>query len=160
MSPREQQAAVLREQWDLAMSLDLPVVVHNRDSDDEMISLVREDRFKALRGHFHSFAGGLAMAKELVERGFYLGVTGMVTFKRAENIREILQIIPADRLLVETDTPYLAPVPHRGKQNQPAYVVEIARRVAEELGESPAALAESTTANFVALFGRRVDFSQ
>ena len=94
------------------------------------------------------------MAEELVERGFYLGVTGMVTFKRAENIREILQTIPADRLLVETDTPYLAPVPYRGKPNQPSYVVEIALRAAEELRESPSDLAKRTTDNFFALFDR------
>ena len=95
------------------------------------------------------------MARALIERDFYLGVTGMVTFKKADNIREILAEIPADRLLVETDTPYLAPVPYRGKSNRPAYVVEVAEKVAELSGESPAEVARRTSANFARLFGPR-----
>jgi TatD DNase family protein len=153
-APREVQAEVLRSQWRLAIALDLPVVVHNRDSDEEMLRVLAEPEFAPLRADFHSFAGGLAMADQLLARGFYLGVTGMVTFKAADNIRAILARIPSDRLLVETDAPYLAPVPHRGKPNQPAWVVEIAARVAAERGVDLATVAELTSANFFRLFPR------
>jgi TatD DNase family protein len=149
---REEQERCLKDQWHLAMELDLPVVVHNRDSNEEMLEVVESGAFDTLKGVFHSFAGGLDMARRLIPRDFYLGFTGMVTFKAADNVREVLPEVPADRLLVETDTPYLAPVPYRGKRNEPAYVVEIAERVAEELGWTFDALQERTTANFFRLF--------
>ena len=151
-SPRETQIAVCRRQMEVALEADLPVVVHNRDSDDEMLTVVLRDDLAGLRGDFHSFAGSMAMARALIERDFYLGVTGMVTFKKADNIREILAAIPADRLLIETDTPYLAPVPYRGKPNRPAYVVEVAEKVAELGGESLTELGRRTSANFRRLF--------
>jgi TatD DNase family protein len=153
-SPREVQLRVLREQWSLAVELGLPVVVHNRDSNDEMLAVVREEPFRNLAADFHSFAGGLAMARELVARGFYLGLSGMITFPKAGNVREVIPILPADRCLVETDTPYLAPVPHRGKPNRPAYVVDIAARLAEETGETPEQVATRTGENFFRLFSK------
>ncbi len=107
---------------ELAIDLGLPVVVHNRESNEEMLSVVREEAFRDLQADFHSFAGGLEMGKELIERGFYLGLSGMITFPKADNVREVIPILPPDRALVETDTPYLAPVPYRGKPNRPAYV--------------------------------------
>ncbi len=128
------------------------VVVHNRDSDDAMLAAVLRDELAGLRADFHSFAGSMEMARALIERDFYLGVTGMVTFKRADNIRQILAEIPADRLLVETDTPYLAPVPYRGKPNRPAYVVEVAVKVAELGGETFAEVGRRTSENFRRLF--------
>jgi TatD DNase family protein len=149
---REEQERCLRDQWNLALELDLPVVVHNRDSNEEMLEVVECGDFDALKGVFHSFAGGLEMARRLIPRDFYLGFTGMVTFKAADNVREVLPEVPADRLLVETDTPYLAPVPYRGKRNEPAYVVEIAERVAEELGWTYDELLVRTTENFFRLF--------
>lgn len=151
-SPREVQGAVMREQWELAIELDLPVVVHNRDSNDAMLAAVREEEFHALRADFHSFAGGLAMARDLIARGFYLGFTGMITFPRADNVREVIPALPPDRELVETDTPYLAPVPHRGKPNRPAFVVEVCERLAEERGETYEAAARRTSENFFRLF--------
>lgn len=151
-APREVQERVMRAQWEVALDLGLPVVVHNRDSNDAMLSVVRDPRFAALQADFHSFAGGLAMGGELIRRGFYLGLTGMVTFRAAENVRQVIPEIPHDRLLVETDTPYLAPVPHRGKPNRPAYVVEVAARVAEETGETLEQVASRTTENFFRLF--------
>lgn len=150
-SPEEQRGA-LTAQWELAMDLGLPAVVHNRDSNDAMLDLVRARAFDDLLADFHSFAGGRAMGEELIERGFYLGFTGMVTFNAADNVRDVLPLVPRDRLLVETDTPYLAPVPYRGKPNRPAYVVEVAHRVAEELDLSYAELARITTENFFRLF--------
>jgi TatD DNase family protein len=153
-SPRDVQFRVLREQWELAIELGLPVVVHNRDSNDEMLGVVREEAFKDLQADFHSFAGGLAMAEELIGRGFYLGLSGMITFPKADNVREVIPILPADRCLVETDTPYLAPIPYRGKPNRPAYVVEIAQRLAQETGESYEAVCRRTGEGFFRLFGK------
>jgi TatD DNase family protein len=151
-SPREVQERVMRAQWGLGLELGLPVVVHNRDSNERMLEIVREEGWEDLEADFHSFAGGLEMARELVARGFYLGFTGMITFPRADNVREVIPELPPDRELVETDTPYLAPVPHRGKPNEPAYVVEVARRLAEERGEPYEDTCRRTTENFFRLF--------
>ncbi len=151
-SPRDVQMRVMREQWELAIELDLPVVVHNRDSNKKMLEAVRAPELEGLQADFHSYAGGAKMARELLERGFYLGMSGMVTFRAADNVREVLAFAPPERLLVETDTPYLAPVPYRGKPNRPAYVVEILERLAAELGTTPEAAAETTNANFFRLF--------
>ncbi len=153
-APRDVQERVMRIQWQLAVDLDLPVVVHNRDSNDAMLAVVADRDFAALRADFHSFAGGLGMAETLIERGFSLGMSGMITFNRADNVREVIPITPRDRLLVETDTPYLAPVPYRGKPNRPAYVVEITARLADELGTTPEAVAELTNQNFFQLFSK------
>ncbi len=153
-SPREVQIRVMREQWELAIELDLPVVVHNRDSNAEMLGVVRSPEFELLKADFHSFAGGLDMARELLEHDFYLGMSGMVTFKRADNVREVLEITPPERLLVETDTPYLAPVPYRGKPNRPAYVQEILERLAQELGKTAEEATVVTNDNFFRLFSR------
>ena len=156
MRPREVQERVLREQWEIAIELGLPAVVHNRDSNDAMLALVREPAFAALAADFHSFAGGLAMGRELIGRGFFLGLSGMITFPRADNVREVIPELPLDRELVETDTPYLAPVPYRGKPNRPAYVVEVAARLAEERGETLEQTAARTTTNFFRLFAKAV----
>ncbi len=155
-SPREVQFRALREQWALAIDLGLPVVVHNRDSNDAMLSVVREEAFRDLQADFHSFAGGLAMGRELIERGFYLGLSGMITFPKADNVREVIPVLPADRCLVETDTPYLAPIPYRGKPNRPAYVVEIAQRLAQEAGKTFEEVCWRTGANFFRLFRKAV----
>jgi TatD DNase family protein len=96
------------------------------------------------------------MARELIGRGFYLGLSGMITFPKAGNVREVIPILPPDRCLVETDTPYLAPVPHRGKPNRPAYVVEIAARLAQETGETPEQVGSRTGENFFRLFAKAV----
>lgn len=153
-SPRADQVEVMLEQWGLALQRGLPVVVHNRDSDEAMLQALMRPECAELRADFHSFAGHLDTAASLIERGFYLGVTGMVTFKRAENIRTIVRAIPSDRILVETDSPFLAPAPHRGKPNEPAWVVEVAQRAALERGESLDVLGEQSTANFRRLFSR------
>lgn len=155
-SPRPVQAEVMRCQWRLGIELGLPVIVHNRESNDAMLGALREAEFSELEADFHSFAGGVEMGRELVERGFYLGISGMVTFKRADNVRAMLPELPGERLLVETDTPYLAPVPYRGEPNRPAYVVEVARRIATETGEPYEALCRRTGENFERLFPKAV----
>ncbi len=153
-APRDVQGQVLRQQWRVALDLGLPVVVHNRDSNDAMLAVVAEPEFAALSADFHSFAGGLAMARDLVARGFYLGLSGMITFPKAANVREVLAVLPADRALVETDTPYLAPVPHRGQPNQPAYVVEVAAALAAATGTPLATVTDRTRQNFFRLFAK------
>lgn len=160
LSPRDQQERALRAQWEVALELGLPAVVHNRESEAAMLGLLAEPAYAALRVDFHSYSGGLAMAERLQARTAggegvsWFGISGMVTFKRAENVRQVLPRIPPGRLLVETDTPYLAPVPHRGKPNEPAYVAEVAERLGAELGWTRERVAEQTTANFFALFGK------
>jgi len=156
LSPREIQIEVMRRQWEIATEAGLPVVVHNRKSNQSMSEVLAEERFAALEGVFHSFAGGASLAKDLVGRGFFLGLSGMITFPRADNVREVLRTTPSSRLLVETDTPYLAPVPHRGRPNRPKYVIEVLERLADELDRSPDELATETNRNFRALF-RKVE---
>jgi TatD DNase family protein len=153
-APRATQVAVLREQWGIAIELDLPVVVHNRKSDDAMLEVVAAPDFSELRADFHSFAGSVEMATALLARDFYFGFSGMLTFKQAHNIRELFALVPPKRRLLETDTPYLAPVPHRGQPNRPAWVVEVAERAALESGVTLAELARATTENFFRLFSR------
>ncbi len=151
-APRDVQTEAMRAQWRIACEFDLPVVVHNRDSNEAMLEVVRDPEFATLRADFHSYAGGLEMARELIERGFSLGLSGMITFPKADNVREVIPILPPDRALVETDTPYLAPIPYRGKPNRPAYVVEIAERLAKETGETFEQVARRTGENFFRLF--------
>ena len=151
-APREVQEEVLRAQWRLAVELDLPAIVHNRDSNERMLAILAEPEFAPLKADFHSFAGGRAMAEIVVAHGCMLGMSGMVTFPKADNVREVIAGTPRDRLLVETDTPYLAPVPYRGKPNEPAFTVEIATRLGLELGLDFAAVAALTTDNFLRFF--------
>ncbi|MEO8502544.1 MAG: TatD family hydrolase [Acidobacteriota bacterium] len=153
-APREIQEHCLRAQWRVAIAANLPVVVHNRESDEAMLAMVREPEFAALGGDFHSFAGHAEMHRELLARGFYFGFSGMVTFNKADNIRALLAATPLDRILVETDSPFLAPVPYRGKPNQPAWVAAVARRVATERGMQYDDLCTGTADNFVRLFAR------
>ena len=144
----------MRQQWEVALECGLPVVVHNRDSNDVMLDILQESRFEGLEGDFHSFAGGVEMATNLIGKGFFLGFSGMVTFNRADNVREVLTQTPPSRILVETDTPYLAPVPFRGKPSRPGHVIEVARRVADELGLVYEDLCELSSRNFYRLFSK------
>jgi TatD DNase family protein len=155
-APREDQAEVLRAQWRLAVELDLPVVVHNRESDATMLDVVREPEFAALRADFHSFAGSREMLAELLGRGFAIGFSGMVTFAKADAIRAHLAGVPDDRILLETDTPYLAPAPHRGQPNRPAWVARVGERVARERGWTIEEAKAVTSANFRRFFPRAV----
>ncbi len=150
-SPREDQLAALAWQLDLALAADRPVVLHNRDSWHDLEPALAM-RAGPLRGVCHSFTEGPPRVRRAVELGLFVGVSGMVTFKTAANIREMALAVPDHRLLVETDSPYLAPVPHRGRTNEPAFVALVGEKLAE-LREVPAAqLAEQTTENFRRLF--------
>ena len=151
-APRDVQERVFAEQLRVAVESGLPAVVHNRDSNERMVAVVSRPELVRVVCDFHSYAGGLEMARTLASRGHYFGVSGMVTFPKAGNVREVLPEVARDRLLVETDTPYLAPVPHRGQRNEPAYVREVAERLAQELALTFEELADLTTANFFRLF--------
>jgi len=156
-APRDTQERVLLDQLRLAVELGLPAVIHNRDSSAEMTRLLCRPELARLLCDLHSFAGGVEMARELAPRGHYFGVSGMVTFPKADNVREVLPDLPRERLLVETDTPYLAPVPHRGKRNEPAFVVEVAERLAMELADDRAAIERDTTEAFFRLFPKALN---
>ena len=151
-APRDVQDRVMRQQWTLAQELGLPVVIHNRDSNEAMTAAYLDPIFETLATDFHSYAGGKAMAEAILPKGAYMGFSGMVTFNRADNVREVLPLIDRDKILVETDTPYLAPVPHRGKTNEPAFVVDVLIRVAQELDLTVQDAADLTRANFHRLF--------
>jgi TatD DNase family protein len=148
-SEKASQAVVFQEQLELAESLDLPVVIHQRDSLDDIAPIIREFPVTAV---FHCFNGSPAQALDLVQQGYYISFTGIVTFRKAEEVREAAAAISLDRLMVETDAPYLAPVPFRGKRCEPAYVKETAQAIAEAREISFKTLAEATTRNACRFF--------
>jgi TatD DNase family protein len=145
-SPRDVQHAVFVEQLKLAGRAGKPIVIHTREAWDDTLRVLREHWSGA--GIMHCFSGGAAEARQALDLGFYLSFGGVLTFPKAEALREAARIAPEDRLLVETDAPYLAPVPKRGKRNEPAFMVETAQRLAEVRGVAPERIAEATTANF------------
>ena len=147
-SPRETQLAVFIEQMRIAADAKKPIVIHTREAWDDTISAIREHWDPALGGIMHCFSGGPKEAQEALDLGFYLSFGGIVTFPKAIDIQASARMAPADRILVETDAPYLAPVPRRGKRNEPAYVVETARKLAALRGVSEQQIAEITTRNF------------
>jgi len=152
-SPREVQRAVFREQIRLARDLGLPVIVHTREADLETCEILESESAAEVGGVIHCFTGGPELARRALELGFSISFSGISTFPKAGNLREIAKQVPADRLLVETDAPFLAPVPHRGRRNEPALVVDVVRCLAGARGESVEALAASTRAGFERLFG-------
>ena len=151
-SPRDVQHAVFRVQLQLARSRDLPIVIHTREAEDDTLRILAEEGGAALRGVFHCFTGDGDAAARALATGFYLSIPGVVSFPKAESLRVALPHIPADQLLVETDSPYLAPIPHRGKRNEPAYVAQVVDRVAAARCVPPEIVAAETDRNFDALF--------
>jgi len=152
-SPRDVQRSVFRAQIGLARETGLPVVVHTREADADTIGIIRDEGAGKVSGVFHCFSGTEDLANDALELGFLLSFSGMVTFPRAESIRAIAADTPADRLLVETDCPYLAPVPMRGARNEPAWVVRTAERLAELRHVAFDAFDTSVTGNFQRTFG-------
>lgn len=147
-SPREVQQAVFREQMQIAAQAKKPIVIHTREAWDDTISVIRDHWDTSLGGIMHCFSGGPKEARQALDLGFYLSFGGIVTFPKALEIQEAARMAPADRILIETDAPYLAPVPKRGKRNEPAYMIETARKLAKLRGVSEREIAETTTANF------------
>jgi TatD DNase family protein len=154
-SPRDVQAAVFRRHIAAARETDLPLVIHSRDADADMEAILRDEKGKgAFPFILHCFSSGEALARAGVELGGFVSFSGILTFRKSEELREIAKSIPHDRLLVETDAPYLAPVPFRGKRNEPAYVAHTAAVLAETIGMSVEDVAALTTANFFRCFSK------
>ena len=152
-SPREVQREVFKRQLRLARAEGLPVIIHSREADDDTAEILRAELSgSGAGGVMHCFGGGRELASAALGLGFMISFAGNVTFKKAEALREIAVTVPADRLLVETDCPFLAPVPFRGRRNEPAYVVETARFLAELRGVPPEEIGRVTSENFARLF--------
>jgi TatD DNase family protein len=146
-SPKHVQLARLRDQLRLARELDLPVVIHDRDAHDDFMRVLKEDGVPKPGSVMHCFSGPAPLALELVRLGFYISFPGVITFRNARGMAEAAARVPEDRILIETDCPFLAPEPHRGKRNEPAYVRLVAEAVAKIRGVPLPRLAEATTAN-------------
>ncbi|OOF46325.1 YchF/TatD family DNA exonuclease [Rodentibacter trehalosifermentans] len=146
------QQAIFADQIHIANQLNKPVIIHTRSAGDDTISLLRENQAENCGGVIHCFTETLDFAKKALDLGFYISCSGIITFKNAEAIREAIRYVPLDRLLVETDSPYLAPVPYRGKENQPAYTREVCEYVAALKGLAVEEFAQITTQNFERLF--------
>ncbi|MFC6486812.1 TatD family hydrolase [Nitratireductor sp. GCM10026969] len=154
-APRADQARGFRTHIEAARRTGLPLVIHAREADDDIAAILREETGKgAFPFILHCFSSGPALARTGVELGGYVSFSGILTFKKSEALREIARGVPHDRLLVETDAPYLAPVPYRGKRNEPAYVAKTAAVLAETVGVSPDEIAALTTENFFRVFAK------
>ena len=151
-SPRDVQRSVFAAQLELAARAQKPIVIHTREAWEDTLALIRESGLPN-GGIMHCFTGGPKEAEQALELGFHLSFGGILTFPKADNVRQAAALTPEDRLLVETDAPYLAPVPHRGKRNEPAFIVETARRLAEVRGVTLDDIASVTTRNFDRLCG-------
>ncbi len=148
-SERHTQREVFERHIDLAKRLHKPIIVHNRESTGDMVDILERS---GVRGILHSYTESLDVAKKLVERGFMISFSGIVTFRNAEPLREVAKALPHDMVLIETDTPYLAPVPYRGRDNEPAYVIKIAELLAKLWDVPLERVAEQTTSNFERIF--------
>jgi len=148
-SPRETQIAVFERHIALAKKLDKPIIVHNRESTEDCVEILLRS---GARGILHSYTESLEVAEKLVAAGFFISFSGIVTFRSAEMLRGVAKALPHDRVLIETDTPFLAPVPYRGKDNEPAFVVKVAELLATLWQESLEYVAEKTTSNFERAF--------
>jgi TatD DNase family protein len=151
-APREAQQHVFREQIRLARHRRLPIVIHTREAEEDTFAVLAEESAGDVGGVFHCFTGDRDMARRALDTGFHISLAGIVTFPRALELHEVARIVPLDRLLIETDSPFLAPVPHRGTRNEPAHVVYVAERIAGLRGEAPETIAAAALANFQRLF--------
>ena len=151
-SPPEVQREVFRRQIRVAQEIEMPVIIHHREAEEDLIRILDEERASEVGGVLHSFTADLATAQAALERGFFISFSGIITFKSAESLREVAREIPLERLMVETDCPFLAPVPHRGKRNEPAFVRDTAECLAGLLNLSVATLEAATDENFHKLF--------
>ncbi len=152
LAPRDAQQAVFREQIRLAKQRRLPIVIHTREAEDDTFRILSEEAAGEVGVVLHCFTGDRDMARRALDQGYYLSLAGIVTFPRALELREVARIVPLDRLLIETDSPFLAPVPYRGKRNEPSYVVRVAEVVAGLRGSTSEAITTAVVDNFRRLF--------
>ena len=151
-SERDVQKKWFREQIRLAKELDLPYIVHDRDAHEELLRIMKEEHYDGARGVLHCYSGSVEMAREFIKLGFYISLAGPVTFRKARVPKLVAKEIPFDKLLIETDSPYLTPEPFRGKRNEPMYVRFVAEEIAEIRNVSLDEVAEKTNQNFKTLF--------
>jgi TatD DNase family protein len=151
ISPEEKQIEAFGRQLELARELDLPVVIHDRDAHEQTLKIVKSSGVR--RGVFHCFSGDYEMAGKCIDLGFYISVPGVVTFDKAKTIQDVVRRLPLSSMLLETDAPYLAPVPHRGKRNEPSFIVNTAKKVAEIKNIPWEEVAQTTARNAMDLFG-------
>ncbi|MEC1071281.1 TatD family hydrolase [Priestia megaterium] len=152
-SPKEVQKDVFRRQIRLARKVNLPIIIHNRDATEDVVTILKEEHVEEVGGIMHCFTGGIEVAKQCMDMNMYISFGGPVTFKNAKKPKEVATELPLDKLLIETDCPYLTPHPFRGKRNEPGYVSYVAEQIAELKGITYEELAEITTANAKKLFG-------
>jgi len=148
----EDQKKSLSKHIEVCLETGLPIIIHSRDADEDMARILKEEGQGQLTGVMHCFSSSQALAEAALDLGFYISLSGIVTFKKSDELRDIARNVPLDKILVETDSPYLAPMPNRGKRNEPAFVVDTARKVAEIKEVSEEELAQITTDNFYRLF--------
>ena len=151
-APMQIQQHVFREQIRLARKRKLPIVIHTREAEDDTFRILAEEAAYKVGGVFHCFAGDREMARRALDLGFHISLAGIVTFPKALELQEVARLVPLDRLLIETDSPYLAPVPVRGKRNEPAFVTHVANTIAELRGIDADAVSDAARANFDRLF--------
>ncbi|MBO1004735.1 TatD family hydrolase [Pseudogracilibacillus auburnensis] len=152
-SPKDIQKEVFRKQIELAKKINLPIIIHNRDATKDIVHILREESAGEVGGIMHCYSGSAEVAKQCIDLNFYISLGGPVTFKNAKKPKEVAKQVPLDRLLIETDCPYLAPHPYRGKRNEPAYVRLVAEEIAELKGLDIETVAEATTKNAKKVFG-------
>ena len=156
-SPRDVQQNVFRRQLQMARETNLPVIIHSREAEDDTVEILRDElKASARSGVMHCFGGSRSMMESVVELGFMISFAGVITFKKADELREVARHVPLERLLIETDCPYLTPVPFRGKRNEPVRVVEVAKCLAEIRGLTIEEMGRLTTANFTRFFGLNI----
>ena len=153
LSRPEVQRDIFRRQIRVARELSLPVIVHHREAESDLVKVLEEERVSEIGGILHSFTADLKTAERALDMGFLISFSGILTFKNAAPLRDVARRLPLDRLLVESDCPYLAPVPHRGKRNEPAFVHDTLRSLAEVKGLPPGEIEQATDANFRRFFG-------
>ncbi|KKK36680.1 hydrolase TatD [Mesobacillus campisalis] len=152
-SPKDVQKEVFRKQIRLAKEVNLPIIIHNREATADIVQILKEEDAREVGGIMHCYSGSVEIAMECIDMNFYISLGGPVTFKNAKKPKEVAEAVPLDRLLIETDAPYLTPHPFRGKRNEPAYVKLVAQQIAELRGMSYEELAETTTKNAKKIFG-------
>jgi len=152
LSPPPVQRDVFRRQIRVARRLALPLIIHQREASADLVTILDEEKAGDVGGVLHSFTAELETARAALDRGFYISFSGILTFKNAGPLREVARSVPLERMLIETDCPYLAPVPHRGKRNEPSFVWEVAKLLAELKQVSLREIEDATTANFKRLF--------
>jgi TatD DNase family protein len=151
-SPRDIQRKAFRQQIQMAEQVDLPIIIHNRGADAETVHILREESSGALRGVMHCFSGDVKVARQVLDLGFFISVTGIVTFPNAKVVKEVVRYVPFERMLIETDSPFLSPVPYRGKPNEPARVIHVAEEIARIKNMPLEEIAQCTSDNARGLF--------